>query len=102
MVGKIQPRSFLLCLARADVSRSTSPSLTERFEALADEVERDRRGVVAAARSPSGFLAIAVDNVANAIKQISIARGHDVTRIRSCVSVALAGSTPASLLMRWA
>src|SRR5262249_29412812 len=27
----------------------------------------------------NGFLAIAVDNVANAIKQISIARGYDVT-----------------------
>jgi 5-oxoprolinase (ATP-hydrolysing) len=27
-----------------------------------------------------GFVRIAVDNMANAIKQISIARGHDVTR----------------------
>ena len=27
-----------------------------------------------------GFLAIAVDNMANAIRTISIARGHDVTR----------------------
>ena len=34
----------------------------------------------AARRSAEGFIRIAVDNMANAIKQISIARGHDVTR----------------------
>ena len=38
-----------------------------------------RAGMPAAAAA-EGFIRIAVDNMANAIKQISIARGHDVTR----------------------
>ena len=32
------------------------------------------------ARSPKGFLRIAVANMANAIKQVSVQKGHDVTR----------------------
>jgi N-methylhydantoinase A/oxoprolinase/acetone carboxylase beta subunit len=42
-----------------------------------------------------GFIRIAVDNMANAIKQISIARGHDVTATRCNVSAAPAASMPA-------
>jgi len=43
-------------------------------EAIAREAGMDARAVA------EGFVRIAVDNMANAIKQISIARGHDVTR----------------------
>ena len=35
---------------------------------------------MSAREAAEGFVRIAVDNMANAIKQISIARGHDVTR----------------------
>ncbi|HEX8644065.1 MAG TPA: hydantoinase B/oxoprolinase family protein [Allosphingosinicella sp.] len=38
------------------------------------------RAGLSAAAVAEGFIRIAVDNMANAIKQISIARGHDVTR----------------------
>ena len=51
----------------------------EKFEALAAEIETatgDRRSPVEVA---DGFLKIAVDNMANAIKQISVQRGYDVT-----------------------
>jgi 5-oxoprolinase (ATP-hydrolysing) len=49
--------------------------VTERFRELASEI-----GELSAEEVASGFLRIAVENMANAIKKISIARGYDVTR----------------------
>jgi 5-oxoprolinase (ATP-hydrolysing) len=46
----------------------------ERCAAIAERAGMETRAVA------EGFIRIAVDNMANAIKQISIARGHDVTR----------------------
>src|SRR4051812_975701 len=48
--------------------------------ALARCEEIARRAAMDAGAVAEGFIRIAVDNMANAIKQISIARGHDVTR----------------------
>ena len=76
VLGKITGRAF--------------PGGVRRRRRPADR--RRRRRWRAARRSPTlagrksraevaeGFVRIAVDNMANAIKQISIARGHDVTR----------------------
>ncbi len=47
----------------------------QRFKELASET-----GNLSPERLASGFLRIAVENVANAIKKISVARGHDVRR----------------------
>ena len=69
--GVVRPR-------RQAAARSRS-ALT-RLEAVA----RDANAALGKSLSPSeiaeGFLRIAVDNMANAIRKISIARGHDVTR----------------------
>ncbi len=46
-----------------------------RFKELVSEI-----GDLSAERLASGFLRIAVENVANAIKRISVARGYDVSR----------------------
>jgi 5-oxoprolinase (ATP-hydrolysing) len=46
--------------------------------ALCEEIAA--RAGMSAREAAEGFVRIAVDNMANAIKQISIARGHDVTR----------------------
>ncbi|HEX4737285.1 MAG TPA: hydantoinase B/oxoprolinase family protein [Allosphingosinicella sp.] len=51
----------------AEASRALCAAIGERAGMNAEEVAE-------------GFVRIAVDNMANAIKQISIARGHDVTR----------------------
>ena len=48
-----------------------------------------------------GFLQIAVANMANAIKQISVQRGHDVTGTRWCASAARVDSMPAGSPKRW-
>ncbi|HEX8641726.1 MAG TPA: hydantoinase B/oxoprolinase family protein, partial [Allosphingosinicella sp.] len=47
---------------------------------LARAREIAERAGLTSEQAAEGFIRIAVDNMANAIKQISIARGHDVTR----------------------
>jgi 5-oxoprolinase (ATP-hydrolysing) len=74
MLGKVQPRFF--------------PSVfgVQGNEALDADVVREKFAVLAAqtGRAPEevaeGFIAIAVQQMANAIKKISVARGYDVTR----------------------
>ena len=55
-------------------------SCARKFAALADEIA----SATGDARTPQhvaeGFLQIAVANMANAIKQVSVQKGHDVTR----------------------
>ena len=74
VLGKIRPEHF----PRVFGPGGDQPIDAEASLARAREIA-DRAGM-----SPSevadGFIRIAVDNMANAIKQISIARGHDVTR----------------------
>ncbi len=74
MLGKIQPRYFPKVFGpNADEALSFEAVQTQ-FNALADKTGRSV-AVVA-----EGFISIAVQQMANAIKKISVARGYDVTR----------------------
>ncbi|HTH80467.1 MAG TPA: hydantoinase B/oxoprolinase family protein, partial [Ramlibacter sp.] len=74
MVGKIQPRYFPKVFGpKAD--ESLSAEVVERkFNELASRTGRSAEVVA------EGFINIAVQQMANAIKKISVARGYDVTR----------------------
>ncbi|MEE8203758.1 MAG: hydantoinase/oxoprolinase family protein, partial [Alphaproteobacteria bacterium] len=79
MVGKIQPRFFPRIFGPGGEEPLDADGARARFEALSAEIEAasgDRR---TPAEVAEGFLKIAIDNMANAIKKISIQRGHDVT-----------------------
>jgi 5-oxoprolinase (ATP-hydrolysing) len=79
MVGKIQAESFPNVFGPDANQPLDEGVVREKFEALAKRIEEatgDRRSPVEVA---DGFLKIAVDNMANAIKQISVQRGYDVT-----------------------
>ena len=79
MVGKIQAKFFPKVFGPDGDQAMDEAVVREKFAALADEIERttgDKRTPIEAA---DGFLKIAVENMANAIKQISIQRGYDVT-----------------------
>ena len=69
--------------------------MREKFAALGAEIG----GATGDARTPEqvaeGFIDIAVGNMANAIKHISVQRGHDVTEYTLCCFGGAAGSTPA-------
>ena len=79
MLGKIQPDHFPAVFGPDGDLPLDRTVVAERFAALAREIERatgDRRTPQQVAE---GFLTIAVENMANAIKEISIQRGYDVT-----------------------
>ena len=74
MLGKVQPRYFPKVFGpNADEALSYEATLAQ-FNALAGQVGRSAESVA------EGFINIAVQQMANAIKKISVARGYDVTR----------------------
>lgn len=74
MVGKVQPNYFpKLFGPNADQSLSLDAAKTQ-FDHLAQQTGRTAEAVA------EGFINIAVQQMANAIKKISVARGYDVTR----------------------
>ena len=74
MVGKVQPRYFPKVFGpNADEPLSYEAVLT-LFNDLAAQTGRSAEVVA------EGFISIAVQQMANAIKKISVARGYDVTR----------------------
>ncbi len=74
MLGKIQPRYFPSVFGpRADQALSLDAVL-DQFKALA------ARTGLSVEDTAEGFIKIAVQQMANAIKKISVARGYDVTR----------------------
>jgi 5-oxoprolinase (ATP-hydrolysing) len=80
MLGKIQPRYFPKVFGPGADEALDAEAVQARFQALAAEIGdgRDARHVA------DGFLTIAVENMANAIKQVSVQRGYDVTDYVLC------------------
>jgi 5-oxoprolinase (ATP-hydrolysing) len=80
MLGKIQPEFFPSVFGPNADERLDADVVREKFEDLAQQIA-DATGEEK--RSPEdvaeGFLTIAIENMANAIKQISVQRGYDVT-----------------------
>ncbi|MBN9431076.1 MAG: hydantoinase B/oxoprolinase family protein [Bosea sp.] len=75
MAGKLQPAWFPKIFGPGRDQPLDAEIVREKFEALAEEIG-DGRSPEAIA---DGFLHIAVENMANAIKKISVQRGYDVT-----------------------
>ncbi|AWT41888.1 MULTISPECIES: hydantoinase B/oxoprolinase family protein [Streptomyces] len=80
MLGRIQPAHFPQVFGPDGDQPLDDTLVRERFTALAREI-RERTGDD---RTPEqvaeGYLQIAVANIANAVKRISVQKGHDVTR----------------------
>jgi 5-oxoprolinase (ATP-hydrolysing) len=84
MLGKIQPRFFPAVFGPGGDLPLDGGVVRSRFAALAEEIRQatgDRRAPEEVAE---GFVAIAVGNMANAIKRISVQRGYDVTAYTLC------------------
>ncbi|MGW8768124.1 hydantoinase B/oxoprolinase family protein [Streptomyces sp. NPDC055815] len=76
MLGRVQPEHFPAVFGETGDLPLDAEVVREKFEALAREVGGGRTPEEVAA----GFLEIAVLNMANAVKKISVERGHDITR----------------------
>ena len=76
MVGKLLPQHFPRIFGANQDQPLDAEAVREGFQALAAQVGDGRSPEQVA----EGFLRIAVDSMANAIKKISTQRGYDVTR----------------------
>ncbi|MCG2593073.1 hydantoinase B/oxoprolinase family protein [Ramlibacter sp. XY19] len=74
MVGKIQPAYFPKVFGPHADEALSREAVEQKFGELAQRSGRSAEEVA------EGFIAIAVQQMANAIKKISVARGYDVTR----------------------
>ena len=74
MLGKVQPAYFPKVFGPGANEPLSAEPVRERFADLAAQTGRRAEDVA------EGFIQIAVQQMANAIKKISVARGYDVTR----------------------
>ena len=79
-VGKLQPDFFPKVFGPNADAPLNQQIVAEKFEQLAAEIG-DGRSVAAVA---DGFLSIAVEKMASAIKQISLQKGYDVSKYALC------------------
>src|SRR5487761_1681920 len=84
MLGKLQPRFFPRVFGPNGDQPLDRDAVEREFAALADAIERATGNRRSPAEVADGFVKIAVENMANAIKQISIERGYDVTEYTLC------------------
>ncbi|MGC4929968.1 hydantoinase B/oxoprolinase family protein [Streptomyces sp. DT117] len=80
MLGRIQPTHFPAVFGPEGDLPLDADLVQERFAELADEIGRATGDRPAEAEVAAGFLEIAVLDMANAVKKISVQRGHDITR----------------------
>jgi 5-oxoprolinase (ATP-hydrolysing) len=76
MLGKLLPEFFPKIFGPQQNLPLDAESVRRQFAALAEKIADDRTPEQVA----DGFIHIAVENMANAIKKISVQRGYDVTR----------------------
>ena len=79
MLGRIQPQHFPRVFGPAGNQPLDAEGVRARFAQLAAQVQQASGRDTSAEALAAGFLRIAVQAMANAIKRISVARGYDVT-----------------------
>jgi 5-oxoprolinase (ATP-hydrolysing) len=80
MLGRLNPDFFPKIFGKDATAPLDREIVAEKFKVLAAEVSRASGRQVSPEEAAEGFLRIAVANMANAIKEISIQRGYDVSR----------------------
>ncbi len=84
LLGKIQPDHFPSVFGTEGDLPLDKQAVTEKFTAFSagmNPVDKENQQLVIA----EGFLTIAIENMAQAIRKISVQRGYDVSRYTLCV-----------------
>jgi 5-oxoprolinase (ATP-hydrolysing) len=79
LLGRIQPDYFPAVFGASGKALLDRAAAQEKFSALSKNINKNKY-LQSEEQIAEGYLRIAVDNMANAIKKISVARGYDVTR----------------------
>ena len=91
LLGRIQPDYFPRVFGPGGNEGIDVEVVSRRFGRLAEDVRLQTGKPVDSDRLAAGFLRIAVERMANAIKRISTQRGHDVSRFTLCCFGGAAG-----------
>ncbi len=84
LLGRIQPDCFPQVFGPDQRQPLDRQVVIEHFQILTAEVRATTGKTFTPAELAEGFLKIAIENMANAIKQISTQRGYDVTEYTLC------------------
>ena len=84
ILGKLQPEFFPRIFGPNGNQPLDLETVENQFTELSDSIRLQTGDVRTAHGVAEGFLKIAVDNMANAIKKISVQRGYDITEYTLC------------------
>ncbi len=84
MLGRLLPAHFPQVFGPGGDEPLDAASVERAFAELADQVAASSRRPLDAAEVAAGFVRVAVDNMANAIKKVSLQRGHDPAVFTLC------------------
>ncbi|NEQ50102.1 MAG: 5-oxoprolinase [Leptolyngbya sp. SIO3F4] len=84
MLGKLQPEFFPKVFGPEGNLPLDQTAVTEKFQTLAQQIVQQTGQVQQPEEVAAGFLAIAIEKMASAIKKISIQRGYDVSEYTLC------------------
>ncbi|MBW4478895.1 MAG: hydantoinase/oxoprolinase family protein [Tolypothrix brevis GSE-NOS-MK-07-07A] len=84
MLGKIHPQYFPSVFGIDGNLPLDKDIVIDKFTELAQEIEAVTKNARTPEQVAAGFIAIAVENMANAVKKISLQRGYDVTQYVLC------------------
>lgn len=84
LLGKIHPQYFPSVFGNDANLPLDKNIVLEKFQQLSQEINTVTKNYRTPEQVAAGFIAIAVENMANAIKKISLQRGYDVTKYVLC------------------
>ena len=79
MLGKLDPDFFPKVFGPEADQPLDSEVVKEKFNDLTKQIEHATGKPITPQEVAEGFLSVAIDNMSNAIKKISVQRGHDVS-----------------------
>ena len=84
LLGRLLPDSFPAVFGPQADQPLDPRGVRAAFARLCDEIERSTDEHMSAEQVAAGFIRVAVDNMANAIKKVSVQRGHDPADFLLC------------------
>ncbi|VXD18405.1 5-oxoprolinase [Planktothrix serta PCC 8927] len=84
MLGKIQPQFFPKVFGKNGDLPLDAEIVCQKFRELAIEIQTQAEDNRTPEEVATGFITIAVENMANAIKKISLQRGYDISNYTLC------------------
>ncbi len=84
ILGKLQPDFFPKVFGPKQDQSLDANIVARKFHKLSEEIKSNNGDKRTPTEVAEGFLRIAVDNMANGIKKVSVQKGHDITEYALC------------------